>query len=298
MSFKNIKKVVTEVSPHMVGDGFKVSGYIPGPENFAHETSPFLVLDYNAPWQIAPGGSHRRGVGAHPHRGFETVTIVYEGNLAHRDSSGAGGEIGAGDVQWMTAASGVIHEEFQTDEFTKKGGTQHMAQIWVNLPAKYKMSAPKYQSLTDENIGVFKIDSRGSITRVIAGDFKGVKGPAKTFTPVEMYDIRLQKDAEVSFELPEVYNSMLLVSKGKIKINHEKEAAFKDFVLFGHVGDTIQLNAIEDSFILILSGEPISEPIASYGPFVMNTKQEIVDAIDDYNSGRFGKIDNIKEKRE
>lgn len=294
MSFKTIHKIVSDVSPHMVGDGFRVSGYIPGPENFAHETSPFLVLDYNAPWQIPAGSGHRRGVGAHPHRGFETVTIVYEGELEHRDSSGAGGKIETGDVQWMTAASGVIHEEFQTDEFTQKGGTQHMAQIWVNLPSKYKMSDPKYQSLTKDNIGVYHIDETGSIARVIAGNFKGTKGPATTFTPVEMYDIRLNKGASVSFELPESYNTMLLISKGRVFINDEKEAAFKDFVLFGHAGETIQLKASEDSYILVLSGEPIHEPIASYGPFVMNTKQEIMNAIDDYNSGKFGKLGGKK----
>lgn len=295
MSFKRIHQIVSEVTPHMVGDGFQVSNYIPGPQNFAHETSPFLVLDYNAPWQIPAGSAHRRGVGAHPHRGFETVTLVYEGELEHRDSSGAGGEIGTGDVQWMTAASGVIHEEFQTDRFTKNGGTQHIAQIWVNLPAKYKMSEPKYQSLTKENIGIYRIDEQGSLVRVIAGNFKGTKGPANTFTPVEMYDIRLNKDAGVSLELPESYNAMLLISKGKVNINDEKDASFKDFVLFGHVGETIQLKALEDSYILVLSGEPIPESIASYGPFVMNTKQEILDAIEDYNSGRFGKIDNKKQ---
>lgn len=295
MLFKTIDKIVSDVPSHMVGDGFRVSGYIPGPGNFARETSPFLVLDYNAPWQIAPGGDHKRGVGAHPHRGFETVTLVYEGNLAHRDSSGAGGEIGAGDVQWMTAASGVIHEEFQTEEFTKHGGTQHMAQIWVNLPAKFKMSSPKYQSLTKDNIGIFQVDEKGSMVRVIAGNYKGIKGPAKTFTPVEMYDFRLQKDTTENFALPESYNTMMLVSKGKVEINTEKEASFKDFVLFGHTGETIRLKALEDSYVLILSGEPIHEPIASYGPFVMNTKQEILDAIDDYNSGRFGRIENIQE---
>lgn len=296
MSFKTIHKVISDVAPHMVGDGFRVSNYIPGPQNFAHETSPFLVLDYNAPWQIPAGGNHRRGVGAHPHRGFETVTIAYEGELEHRDSSGAGGKISAGDVQWMTAASGVIHEEFQTEEFTKKGGTQHVAQIWVNLPAKYKMSTPKYQSLTKENIGTYQIDEKGSVARIIAGNFKGTKGPANTFTPVEMYDIRLNKDAEVAFELPESYNAMLLISKGKVTVNNEKETTFKDFVLFGHTGETIQLKALEDSYILVLNGEPIEEPIASYGPFVMNTKQEIMNAIDDYNSGRFGKIGNKKNE--
>lgn len=290
MSFKTIRKTIANATPHMVGDGFRVAGYIPGPENLSHETSPFLVLDYNAPWQLPAGGTHRRGVGAHPHRGFETVTIVYEGELAHRDSSGSGGVISAGDVQWMTAASGVIHEEFQTDAFTRSGGVQHMAQLWVNLPAKDKMSRPGYQSITKDNIGIFSIDNAGSIVRVVAGEFKGVKGPAKTFTPVEMYDIRLNQSAEVTFDLPEAYNSMLLVTKGKININDEQDAEHKDFVLFGHVGESIQLKALEDSYVLVLSGEPIREPIASHGPFVMNTRAEILQALDDYNSGKFGKI--------
>jgi redox-sensitive bicupin YhaK (pirin superfamily) len=289
MSFKNIKKIVSDVRPHMVGDGFKVADYIPGPEKFSHETSPFLALGHNAPWQIAPA-EQRKGVGAHPHRGFETVTLVYEGDLEHRDSSGAGGKISAGDVQWMTAASGVLHEEFQTEEFTRHGGVLHMVQMWVNLPAQYKMSKPKYQAIIAEKAGKFHIDEKGSIARIIAGNFKGVKGPAETFTPVEMYDIRLAGGGEVEFELPDSYNVMLLITKGKVHINDGKDAAFKDFVLFGHEGETIRLKAAEDSYILVLAGEPINEPIASYGPFVMNTRKEIMEAMEDYNSGKFGVI--------
>lgn len=291
MSFKNIRKVISSVPSHMVGDGFKVSNYIPGPENFTQDTSPFLMLDYNAPWQVSASDKNK-GVGGHPHKGFETVTMVYEGELAHRDSSGGGGTISAGDVQWMTAGSGIVHQEFQSDDFTRSGGVQHIAQIWVNLPAKDKSVKPKYQSLSNANISEFKIDPSGSIARVIAGNFKGVKGPATTFTSVEMYDIRLNKDSIVTFDLPEAYNAMLLVTKGKVNINEEKEASFKDFILFGHVGETISLKAEEDSFIMVLSGEPIREPIASYGPFVMNTKQEIMEAINDYNAGKFGKIEN------
>lgn len=289
MSQKSIKKILGSRAPHMVGDGFKVSNYIPGPEGFARETSPFLVLDYNAPWEV-PAAAARKGVGAHPHRGFETVTIVYEGELEHRDSSGAGGKIAAGDVQWMTAASGVVHQEFQTEAFAQTGGTQHMAQIWVNLPAAHKMSTPRYQSITAENVGRYPVGEAGSVVRVIAGTFKGIKGPASTFTPVEMYDMRLQKGDSVTFDLPESYNTMLLVTKGKIETNEEKIASFQDFVLFGHSGETISVQALEDSYVLILSGAPIEEPIASYGPFVMNTKQEILEAIEDYNQGRFGKI--------
>lgn len=291
MSFKTIRKVISSVSVHMVGDGFKVANYIPGPENLAQETSPFLVLDYNAPWEVAPSGKNK-GVGGHPHKGFETVTLVYEGELAHKDSAGGGGTIGAGDVQWMTAGSGIVHQEFQSDRFTATGGVQHMAQIWVNLPAKDKASKPKYQSLSNANMSEYQVDDSGSVVRVIAGDFKGQKGPATTFSPVEMYDIRLKKNAVVSFELPEAYNTMLLITKGKATINEGTEVVFKDFILFGHAGETVSVKAEEDSYILVLSGEPIREPIASYGPFVMNTKQEILQAIDDYNAGKFGKIIN------
>lgn len=289
MSEKKIKKIVSKVDAHMVGDGFKVANYIPGPGQLARETSPFLVLDYNAPWEVPASGT-RKGVGAHPHRGFETVTLVYEGDLEHRDSSGGGGTIGAGDVQWMTAASGVLHQEFQTEAFTKAGGTQHMAQIWVNLPAAHKMSTPGYQSITDRQIARYPVGADGSFVRVIAGSFKGVAGSARTFTPVSMYDLRLKKGAEVSFDLPPTDNTMLLVTKGSITVNRKQAAGFRDFVLFDHTGETITLEADEDSYVLVLSGEPIEEPIASYGPFVMNTKQEILEAIDDYNTGKFGKL--------
>lgn len=291
MSFKSIEHVISGVSSHMVGDGFKVSNYIPGPGNFKQDTSPFLVLDYNAPWQVPPS-DRNKGVSGHPHKGFETVTMVYEGELVHRDSSGGGGTIGAGDVQWMTAGSGIVHQEFQSDDFTRSGGVQHIAQIWVNLPAKDKSVQPKYQSLSRANIGEYKIDASGSVAKVIAGNFKGVKGPATTFTPVEMYDIRLNKEAIAAFDLPETYNTMLLVTKGKVIINEEKETSFMDFVLFGHTGEKISIKAAEDSYVMVLSGEPIHESIASYGPFVMNTKEEIMQAINDYNAGKFGKIKN------
>lgn len=289
MTQKQVKQIFNHAHHHMVGDGFRVANYIPGPNSFSHETSPFYMLDYNEPYNFPPANK-KRGVDVHPHRGFETVTVVYEGELEHKDSSGGGGTIGAGDVQWMTAASGVLHEEFQTESFSKNGGIQHMMQIWVNLPAKYKMSNPKYQSITNKDIAQYAIDTNGSTARVIAGDFKGVKGAATTFTPVEMYDIRLVKGAEVTVDLPAAYNTMLLVTKGGVTINGNEKASFKDFVLFKHEGETIHLKAEEDSMIFVMSGEPIKEPIAAYGPFVMNTKEEIVQAIDDYNAGRFGKI--------
>ncbi|POY36408.1 short-chain dehydrogenase [Solitalea longa] len=289
MATKQIKQVLSGASPHMVGDGFRVSNYIPGPANIAQQTNPFIMLDYNMPYNFPPS-DYRRGVGEHPHRGFETVSIAYEGQIEHRDSSGGGGVISADDVQWMTAASGLMHDEFQSQAFAEKGGIQHFIQIWVNLPAKDKMSPPKYQAITNENISVYKIDDKGSVNRIIAGNFKGIQGAASTFTPIEMYDLRMVAGAEVSFDIPASNNTMILVTKGSFTINDEQKAGHKDFVLFKHEGETIKLKADEDSYAMVLSGEPINEPIVSYGPFVMNTKEEIVQAIDDFNAGKFGSI--------
>lgn len=288
MATKDIQEIFSGASPHMVGDGFRVSNYIPGSRDLTQETSPFLMLDYNPPWAIAPG-EPRKGVGAHPHKGFETVTLVYEGQLAHRDSAGGGGEIGAGDIQWMTAGSGLLHEEFQAESFRVAGGTQHMAQIWVNLPARNKNAPPTYQSITSEKIDHYVLDGQEGKVRVIAGNFKGIGGAARTFTPVEMYDIRLKEGAKLEFDLPASYNSMLLVTQGEWLVNG-RDASFKDFVLFGHQGDAIQLTAKTDGSVLVLSGEPINEPVASYGPFVMNTQDEIVQAMKDYRTGKFGTL--------
>lgn len=288
METKKINRIFNVPNPHMVGDGFRVRNYLPGPFQISQESSPFLMLDYNAPYDFPPS-DHRKGVGTHPHRGFETVTVVYEGMLEHRDSSGGGGLIGPGDVQWMTAGSGVLHDEFQTKEISEKGGTQHMLQLWINLPAKHKMSKPKYQAITNDQIGRYKIDDKGSFARVIAGSLKGVNGPASTFTPIEMYDLRLKQGAKLSFDLPSSFNSMLLVTKGSIMVNNQK-ANFQDFVHFGNEGETIKITAEEDSFVFVISGEPINEPIVTYGPFVMNTRREIMEAIEDFNSGRFGTI--------
>ncbi len=256
MTNKTIKHHFKDVPTHMVGDGFKVANYIPGPKNYSQETSPFFLLDYNSPHEFKPT-AHRKGVGEHPHRGFETVTVVFDGNIEHRDSSGGGGVIGPGDVQWMTAASGVLHDEFQTQEFSEKGGLQHMMQIWVNLPAKYKMSTPKYQSITDAQINRYAIDDKGSMARVIAGELHGVKGAASTFTPVEMYDIQLVKDATVNFNLPVTHNSMLMVTKGSITVNGTKASA-NDFILFAHDAEGISIKASEDAGVFVMSGEPLN----------------------------------------
>lgn len=289
-SLKSIQGVYKAAQPNMVGDGFKVFNYFPNGNNFSSEVSPFILLDYNAPYYFAPTQT-AHGVGTHPHRGFETVTIVYEGALAHKDSTGAGGVIRSGDVQWMTAASGILHQEFHEAEFAKHGGTLHAVQLWVNLPAKDKMSPPKYQDLLSSDIRSFNIDDRGSVVRVIAGEFHAIKGAASTFTPMEVYDIRLKKGAELSMKFPRAYNSMLLVTAGSLTVNAAQTASFKDFVLFDHDGDGILLKAKDDSMVLVLSGLPIKEPVVHSGPFVMNNKQEIIQANHDYLSGKFGSLD-------
>ena len=290
MSTKSIKQIYTGTSPHMVGDGFRVSNYIPGVNNYSgNELSPFIMLDYNAPHVFQPSNK-RRGVGEHPHRGFETVSIAYEGEIEHRDSAGGGGIINAGEVQWMTAAGGLMHDEFQTENFSKNGGTQHFIQLWVNLPAKHKMDKPHYQAITKANISEYKIDENGSVVRIIAGEFKGIKGAASTYTPINMFDIRLNKGAKISFDVTSTHNSMALITKGSVKINDSELVKHMDNVIFKTDGETITIEAIEDAMVFFISGEPINEPMARYGPFVMNTKQEIMQAMEDVNSGKFGSI--------
>lgn len=272
---------------HLVGDGFRVQNYLPGPQRLQAQASPFLLLDYNEPYHFSPS-QVPRGVGVHPHRGFETVTLVYEGKVAHRDSSGGGGVIGAGDVQWMTAASGILHEEFHAQDFSEQGGRLHSIQLWVNLPARYKMEPPRYQTLLSEQLGQVALDDQGSVVRVIAGEFAGVKGPASTYTRVHLFDLRLKAGAETRFELPAEDNLLLLVTQGQVQVNGEQVLSFKDMVRFANSPGEVRLEALEDSMLLVLGGEPIREPIASYGPFVMNSKAEIIQAIEDLESGKFG----------
>lgn len=288
-TYKNVRKISHETRHNMVGDGFRVYQYIPGSLNLTDDASPFLMLDYNAPFRFPPS-ANRKGVGEHPHKGFETVTIAFDGYIEHRDSSGGGGVIGPGDVQWMTAGNGILHDEFQTDEMSRNGGLQHMIQLWVNLPAKDKSTPAAYQNLTDAMISRYKLDELGSVVRVIAGTFAGVKGPAKTFTPVNMYDMILNAGASTGFDIPLSHNSMLLVTKGKIRINEKTEASFRDFVLFDHNAENIHIEATEDARVFFISGEPIHEPVARYGPFVMNTREELIQAFEDFHSGKFGSI--------
>jgi redox-sensitive bicupin YhaK (pirin superfamily) len=273
---------------HWVGDGFPVRSLFSYNAQ-GNAVSPFLLLDYAGPHVFEPTDA-RRGVGEHPHRGFETVTIVYDGEVEHRDSSGAGGVIGPGDVQWMTAAGGVIHEEFHSRGFAKAGGPFKVMQLWVNLPAKDKMTAPGYQPIASSAIPVVDLADGAGRARIIAGDFAGTKGPARTFTPINVWDVRLKRDAEVTLDLPDGHTSMLVVLSGHVTVNGGEPAGAAEVLLLDRAGSGAVVAADADAEVLVLTGEPIDEPIAGYGPFVMNTEAEIRQAIDDFNSGRFGRI--------
>lgn len=272
--------------PHWVGDGFHVRSMF-SPQTHGAALSPFILLDYGAPTQFPPA-QHKRGVGVHPHRGFETVTIVYSGEVDHRDSTGNGGRIGPGDVQWMTAASGILHEEFHSAAFGKSGGEMEMVQLWVNLPAKDKTAPPGYQTLLDAEIQSVDLPDGAGRVRVIAGAYDGAAGPAKTFTPINIWDVRLKRDGKASFELPEGHTLAVLVQSGTVLLNGEQVARESQFALFAREGGAITLEANTDAKVLVLSGEPIHEPVVQYGPFVMNTEGEIRQAILDFNAGKFG----------
>ena len=274
--------------PHWVGDGFPVRSLF-SYDTLGQHLSPFLLLDYAGPANFSPTAK-RRGVGEHPHRGFETVTIVYQGEVDHRDSTGAGGHIGAGDVQWMTAASGILHEEFHSESFSRKGGTLEMVQLWVNLPAKDKMADPRYQTLLDADIPVVSLAGGAGRVRVIAGEFQGRRGPARTFTPIEVWDIRLNRDGMTEFALREGSNAALVVLHGTVLVNGSKIAREAQMVVFDRAGSEVAIEANTDATLLLLSGVPIDEPIVGHGPFVMNTQAEIERAIADFHSGAFGRI--------
>jgi len=288
---KSIEQILPPPPAHMVGDGFRVHNFFPGNRSISlQRLSPFFLLDYGAKVEYSPTDTPR-GVGVHPHRGFETVTIAYHGKVAHHDSAGNAGVIGEGDVQWMTAASGVLHKEYHEKEWSKQGGLLQMVQLWVNLPAKYKMSAPKYQPIKRLEFGKVILPNEAGVVEVIAGNYKGSKGAAFTFTPIEMYNARLNKGGIVDFSLPEHYNTVFLVVEGTVKINNE---AIKTdhLVVFANNGTEITVEATNNTIVLVLSGEPLNESIFPYGPFVMNTKQEILDAYEDLNNGKFGYLDD------
>ena len=289
---RNVKQIYRANSQHWVGDGFLVQPL------FSHMgddrgTNPFLMLDYAAPHEFSPNETRNpRGVGQHPHKGFETVTIAYHGEVAHRDSSGGGGIIYEGDVQWMTAGSGIIHEEFHSENFSKKGGLFEMVQLWVNLPAKDKNTPPRYQHLAKAAIPVVEFPDEAGYLRLIAGEFESVKGAADTFTEMNVWDIVLNAGKKTVLEIPEIHNLSMVILRGNVTLNGKEQAGAGELVGFEQNGGNVHIEAgSEEVKILLLSGVPIDEPVVGYGPFVMNTTEEIRQAISDFKSGKFGNID-------
>ena len=291
MSTKNVELIMAPGEPHYVGDGFRVHNFIPGKFRLTMQRmNPFIMLDYNSKFYFEPSNK-QRGVGVHPHRGFETVTIAYKGKVAHHDSGGGGGVIEEGDVQWMTAASGVLHKEYHEENWSRQGGDFQMVQLWVNLPAKDKMSKPKYQAISNKQINRYFLENAGGEIEVIAGAYKDVKGAAFTFTPLHLFNAKLNKGTKADFSFPANYNTALLVIEGSVTINEMEEVPTDNFALFENEGETFTIEAKEDAIVLILSGQPINETIAAHGPFVMNTKAELMQAFDDFNKGKFGYLE-------
>jgi redox-sensitive bicupin YhaK (pirin superfamily) len=289
---RSVEGVHRSTGFHWVGDGFHVSTYFPSAGLPAERVSPFVLMDYGPPREFAPLPSGKRGVGWHPHRGFETVTLAWEGAVAHRDNAGHAGVIGPGDVQWMTAAGGIFHEEYHEEAFSRAGGRMHMMQLWVNLPRKDKMAPPAYQPITTADIPRVPVDLGGQSigeVRVIAGEFQGVRGPAHTFTPITMLDARLDSGAQLPVTLPASFNALAVVARGKVRAGGTSAAA-GELVLFANDGERLELVAEEPSHVIVLAGEPLGEPIVQYGPFVMNSVDEIRKAIIDVETGRFGPV--------
>ena len=288
MKTRKVELVASPREPHFVGDGFRVHNFIPsGYRMDMQRMSPFIMLDYNSKYYFEPS-EIPKGVGVHPHKGFETVTIAYKGKVEHHDSSGGGGVIGEGDVQWMTAGNGVLHKEFHESEWSKKGGIFQMVQLWVNLTAKDKKSSPKYQSIENAQMKRFYLpDNQGEI-EVIAGKYQDVNGSASTFTPVHLMNAKLKKGANASFSFPAHYNTALLVIEGSITVNSSESVPTDHLALMSNNADDFTIQATEDTIVLVLSGEPINEPIAAHGPFVMNTRQELIQAFEEFNQGKFG----------
>ena len=285
------KRVLAKASApgrHWVGDGFPVHrmfGYN-GPG--VAERSPFLMLDYAAPTTFSPNSGHRRGVGQHPHRGFETVTIVYDGEVEHRDSTGAGGVIGRGDVQWMTAGGGILHEEFHSDAYSRSGGPFEMVQLWVNLPARDKMTPAHYQGITDAQIPSVALPADAGRLRVIAGEHGGQRGPAETYTPINVWDVRLNAGATADLAQPEGWSTLVVVLDGTVMVNGTEVLRAAEMATLSTEGSGLTVEANGHAKLLVLAGEPIDEPVVGYGPFVMNSQAQIAEAITDFNSGRFG----------
>lgn len=291
MATKNIELIAAPKPPHFVGDGFRVHNFIPSGYHLdMKRMDPFLMLDYNSKFHFS-GTDTPRGVGVHPHRGFETVTIAYKGRVEHGDSAGGGGIIGEGDVQWMTAASGVLHKEFHETEWAKEGGIFQMVQLWVNLPAKDKMSAPKYQAIKNSEMKLVDLGENGFI-EVIAGEYNSQKGPASTFSPVHLMNAKLKEHGKANFSFPPHFNTAALVIEGNILVNGKEKVPTDHFVLFENQGEDFTIEASENAIVLIISGEPLNEPIFPHGPFVMNSREEIIQAFDDFNTGKFGYLED------
>jgi len=292
MALRSIEAILPPDNLHYVGDGFRVYGILGRREPLTMKRmSPFLLMDYAPVHYFAPNDGPPRGVGSHPHRGIETVTIAYKGKVEHNDSTGAGGIIEEGGVQWMTSGKGILHKEYHEKNFSKKGGEMQMVQLWVNLPAKDKMTEPKYQNIEKNDLAKVDLGNGVGTIDIIAGEFENNKGPASSFSPLSLFNVKLKKGKGTSLSFKESHNTGLLVIKGNVTINNSEKAPTNHFVLFYNKGSEFTIRADDDAEILILSGEPIDEPIASYGPFVMNTNDEIRQTIDDFNNGKFGYLD-------
>ena len=286
---KNVLSTRSAPGRHWVGDGFPVHGLFGYSGEGVAERSPFLMLDYAAPTEFKPT-PHRRGVGSHPHRGFETVTIGYDGEVEHRDSTGAGGVIGTGDVQWMTAGGGILHEEFHSEAFSRTGGPFEMVQLWVNLPARDKMTPAHYQGITEGQIPSLALAGDAGRVRVIAGTFGDATGPADTYTPLNVWDVRLAADQTADLSQPEGWSTIVIALSGTVMLNGDTVLRAADMATLSHAGSGVTVEANGDAKLLLLAGQPIDEPVVGYGPFVMNSQAQIAQAISDFNSGKFGRM--------
>ncbi len=286
--YRNVERIVPPPPFHMVGDGFRVHNFIPATVSM-ERMNPIIMLDYNSKHYFSPS-SKPRGVDVHPHRGFETITIAYKGKIAHHDSKGNSGIISEGEVQWMTAASGILHKEYHEEEFSRNGGDFHMVQLWLNLPANDKMSEPKYQNISRDQIITYSFPNKNSYIELISGEYDGIKGPASTYTSAQLMNLFLKKDEDCEFNFKADHNTCILVVQGEVSVNDNRVVGLDHFILFKNEEGNIRLKSIQDSILLVISVEPIYEPIAAYGPFVMNTQDELRQAFRDYQEGKFGQL--------
>ncbi len=292
MKIRSVEKIIAPPPVHFVGDGFRVHNFIPSvPVLSMRRMDPFIMMDYNSKFYFEPSDK-QRGVGVHPHKGFETVTIAYKGSVAHHDSAGNSGVINEGDVQWMTAASGILHKEYHEKEFSKKGGFFQMVQLWVNLPAKFKFSSPRYQSIMNEQINKYFLPEQKGVVEVIAGKYRDIEGAAITFSPVNLLNVSLEQETLLDFSFPANHNTAIVVIEGKLLINDIHEAKVDHFVLFENKGTDFTIKSQEKAKFLVLSGEPLNEAISAYGPFVMNTREQIIEAYNEVQNGKFGFLED------